>query len=982
MPLLTNNTPQTADGFSIAGSNPNVIGGTLSAAAGGDPLDYYKFTTSAVSNLNLTLGGLTGNARMRVFQAAADGSLGSQLASNVSSSTAATINSGNLSESFIFNGLVAGSYFVQVDLGAEPASDATAAYTLSGLASVDGVSSSIAWRFPGNTPLAFWKMNGAAYQERGEFFGGFEIVGSGDFDGDKTTDLLWRQTGVADSQMQVWLMNSDNTVKTKQQINLPGQANTVLPSFITVDGVQDLNGDSKADIIWRDTAGNVYFWVMDSTTVVGSATYFGLQGYDIVGYGDFNADGKTDVLWQNKAAGLTAVWLMNGGQTLATGFVNSPQAMTSRYSVLKVGDLDADTNAIRLTTANKKSDVVWYDNLTGEVVLWLMDGLQLSRQQRTAPVLPSSGWVFAAAGDVSGDGNIDIVWRNVFSGSVGLWFFESFFTKTAEFATNPILPGFKIEGLADLNGDGAQDILWRWDAPPAFAAFQDTVAIWFMGEEDSSKPGRPRTKTRSEPFLLNVGAPAYTVENFRRMPQGFQGRFLTSQFAKVDQATAGSSIATAFNIGVLDGEGNYQDSVTPDTPAAPVTDFYKFKLDRTTKTSITTLASFGGAASSNAAFRLSREVTGTNGAITLEQVTTFPANATLAPGVYYIEVKTTGVTNPATQVSYNLKVKGEPIVVNLLGDGLTVRDVNNSDAAVTLANLTGNNTPKTPAKIEYKIKNTEISNSGPVRVRFYISRDTTIDLAANSRDVLIGEKLYEGSGLAGVPAITTITDTADVELPAADSAFWTTDTNYYVGMVIDPVSQALPQGNLVETNEDDNFNQGLLKDVDVILINNTQIPDLKMNLISGPATIVRGATAPTAITVNYTVRNDGKRGTGSINPDVGLNFYLYAQNPDTNLPAEQRNRLDVSSPLTKALASGNGNFLITENVAAESNVQEQVTLSIPAANDPYWSQFAPGTVFFIGSVLDQGNTFTESFEGDGSNLNRGIGLDRFQVTVQ
>jgi hypothetical protein len=992
-----NNTVQTASVLSIVGSTATTSSGTLSAATGGDLLDYYKFTTTAASNLNLTLGGLTGNARLAVFRVEANGAQGTELVSNISNNPSATKNSGTLAESFIVNGLDAGTYLIRVDLGDNPATTATADYILSGLASVDGVSTSIAWRSPGNTPLAFWKVNGAAYQESGLFFGGFEIVGTGDFDGDKTTDLIWRQTGVADSEMQIWLMNPDNTRKGEpQRVNLPGNPNTLLPGNIQLDNVQDLNGDNKADIIWRDTAGNVYFWVMDGATVVGSATYFGLQGYDIVGYGDFNGDSKKDVLWQNKAAGLTAIWLMNGGQTLATNFVTTPQAMTTRYKVLGVDNLNVSVGgSTTAPTADKKTDVLWYDNLTGEVLLWTMDGGTIARQTKSSPVLPSSGWIFQASGDVSGDGNMDIVWRNVFSGAVGLWLLEGNGIKDAEFSTNPILDGFYIEGLADLNGDNAKDILWRWDVQPTspFAAFDDTVAVWLMGG------GTRGVQTRAEAFYLNVGAPAYASENFRKMPQDFKARFLTTQFTKIDQATAGSTIATAFNMGVLNGEGDYQDSVTPDAPNAPVSDFYKFKLDRSTKTTIDMKTAFGSPSNNNpnATFRVTREVVGENGAITLVPVQLNPGESFLSgtkvllPGVYYVEVKTApAVTNPATRISYNLKVKGEPIVVNLFGEGLAVGDNATpfqEASKITLVPLSNQppstppdqRTDKTSIKVQYKIKNSEISNSGPVKLNFYLSRDAEItpgqtgpgtDQLLNSTPII-----YDGTSGAGVPASTQITGEATLQLPPGDNTFWTTDGNYYIGMVIDPLNE------IFETNEEDNSKLGLLKDVDLIRIENTQVPDLLSTAISttSSATITKGGT----VSVAYSIKNQGKRATGPINPTVGIEFFLYRESTDPELTPEQRAEFPLSiaglpnlTPLDYSVPVADPAVGIE---AGATVTAPAIQLTLPDANDVFWTDATPGTVFYIGTRIDRGQTFAESDELN--NFDLGLGIDRLRFTL-
>ena len=44
-----------------------------------------------------------------------------------------------------------------------------------------------------------------------------------------------------------------------------------------MQGVSDFNGDGKADILWRDTGGNTYVWIMDGPHVVAGTGYTNSQ---------------------------------------------------------------------------------------------------------------------------------------------------------------------------------------------------------------------------------------------------------------------------------------------------------------------------------------------------------------------------------------------------------------------------------------------------------------------------------------------------------------------------------------------------------------------------------------------------------------------------------------------------------------------------------------------------------------------------------
>lgn len=83
----------------------------------------------------------------------------------------------------------------------------------------------------------------------------------------------------------------------------------------SIVGTGDFNGDSRPDILWRNTAnGANVVWYMNGATYAGSGVVGGVvdQNWKVAGVGDFNGDLRPDILWRNTATGVNLVWFLNG----------------------------------------------------------------------------------------------------------------------------------------------------------------------------------------------------------------------------------------------------------------------------------------------------------------------------------------------------------------------------------------------------------------------------------------------------------------------------------------------------------------------------------------------------------------------------------------------------------------------------------------------------------------------------------------------
>ena len=110
---------------------------------------------------------------------------------------------------------------------------------------------------------------------------------------------------------------------------------------------------------------------------------------------DLNGDGKADLVWRNTIDESVGVWLMSG---LTLGQTGIPGGAPANWVIVGIGDVDGD----------RRADLVWRDMSTGDVGAWLMNGLNAPIPGVIVAAVEAA-WVIVGIGDVDGDGKADIV---------------------------------------------------------------------------------------------------------------------------------------------------------------------------------------------------------------------------------------------------------------------------------------------------------------------------------------------------------------------------------------------------------------------------------------------------------------------------------------------------------------------------------------------------------------------------------------------
>jgi Cadherin domain/FG-GAP-like repeat/RTX calcium-binding nonapeptide repeat (4 copies)/Haemolysin-type calcium binding protein related domain len=262
-----------------------------------------------------------------------------------------------------------------------------------------------------NHGVAIWQMNGTevtASPQVGTINAadGWRYEGTGDFNGDGKTDLLFLNDinhGVA-----VWQMDGTHVMSGAQV----GTTNAADGWRYQTTG--DFNGDGKTDLLMlNDTTHGVAIWQMDGTQVVASpqvGTVNAADGWRFADTGDFNGDGKTDLLFLNDTNHGVAVWQMDGTHVMSGAQVGTINAAAG-WRFADVADFSGDG----------KSDLLLLNDTTHGVAVWVMDGTQVVANPQVGTINAADGWRYGDLGDFNGDGKTDLLMLNDVNHGVAVW---------------------------------------------------------------------------------------------------------------------------------------------------------------------------------------------------------------------------------------------------------------------------------------------------------------------------------------------------------------------------------------------------------------------------------------------------------------------------------------------------------------------------------------------------------------------------------
>ena len=873
--LLTNNSFTTATLLTGVTSDPrSLIDNQLSRSSDptkDDSSDFYKFNLNGVSNLKVNLTEVSGDVKLSIYQ-----SLTGKVPTDVDTPlNIRSSNTGRISDSYTSTSdpaladLPAGTYYIKVELGtAAPIGK----YNLLVTGSSKQTTNSILWRDSSGS-LKSWQLEGNTIVANSTFDAStssqvpstLQIVSTGDFDGDGVSDILWRDT--ATSTMRIWLMANGTQIKDGGDLTIQDSTGQPIsrPSQWIVGAIGDFDGDRSTDIMWRNTvSGEVLLWFMNyssgtspnlkpSMTVAKEVSVAASVSSDWIVAGTANADGKfgQDILWRNTSTDQISIYaLSRNGLEPGSGILSQINPVPQNWKIVAYKDFNSDGIA----------DIVWRSEATAEFAVWKMAS-DLSRADYKVYGGISADFKIIGTEDMGGDGRPDILWWNPVSGAlsvyniaidgvtvvsnVGGYYLQT--ERPGQASIQTLLPSsngkWTPEAVQDFNGDGKADILWRDNQT-------NNVYYWKMDD----------LILREYSLIKDVNLP---TEN-SVIPAGFKttgvnyGDYRTTNFIQVKsrnvpQVTAGTSRQSAFNIGVLEGKGNFNDSVGGGGNIDK-SDWYTFTVE--TPSFLTALVSNSTSpGTSNPVLKAEvYSADGTDPNTPIANVTGI--DSVLAKGKYYIKVSHSDPATSNTATPYTLTFTGKVGITNLnaLGSKVDGFGLVLSKDRIALEALEANN----PIDItSFKFVNDGDFAANNVEVGFYVSKNGTFDLKEKDQLITLASTTTKsGQTVAGnLLTINSVARGATVtlnglklSLPGKNDAFWDASANYSIIAVIDP------NGNLLaEKNKDDNKQAATLVTIGV------GNADLLGTAFTVAGNIQSTVTTSSTISGTFAINNKGSR---------------------------------------------------------------------------------------------------------------------------
>ncbi len=297
--------------------------------------------------------------------------------------------------------------------------------------------------------------NGSASTSDSDYFpaGGTLVFNAGETSKTVTVSVVGDNKGEPNEQFTVTLSNPTLTDATIAD-------GTGVGTIVDDDAAKgDFNGDGLPDLVFRSNLNGTInkVWFMDGVTRTAEANITpnassaawlirGVHDFDSAASPGSGPDNKNDLVFWNQTTGAVEFWLMDGtNRPGATVPLTGATPLALNWDLSATADFDHDA----------KPEIVWRNFSSQLIVIWKMNGTVKVGNITPSPNLAvNSNWIIVAAADYNNDGNTDFLWYNFTSGRIVTWYMNASVVRISGQFTTPDAAGnnnWKVVASSDFS---------------------------------------------------------------------------------------------------------------------------------------------------------------------------------------------------------------------------------------------------------------------------------------------------------------------------------------------------------------------------------------------------------------------------------------------------------------------------------------------------------------------------------------------------